>query len=74
MEMNLRDIFAVHAMAALITSPKVQNPDGDMTTGQYAALAYIMADTMIAQRDFVPPKESGYVENVKKAAKAHEEG
>lgn len=51
MEMNLRDVFAVHAMSALITSPKVNKEDGQMTDNDYATLAYIMADAMLRARD-----------------------
>lgn len=52
--MELRDIFACHAMAALITSPKVNREDGQMTDGDYAHLAYIVADAMLRQREVVP--------------------
>lgn len=48
--MNIRDVFAVHAMSALITSPKVNKEDGQMTDTDYATLAYIMADAMLRQR------------------------
>lgn len=48
--MNIRDVFAVHAMSALITSPKVNKEDGQMTDADYATLAYIMADAMLRQR------------------------
>ena len=48
--MELRDVFAVHAMSALITSPKVNKEDGQMTDADYATLAYIMADAMLRQR------------------------
>lgn len=48
--MELRDQFAMAAMAALIASPKVNKEDGQMTDGDYAHLAYIMADAMIRQR------------------------
>jgi len=54
--MELRDVFATHAMAALIASPKVNNESGSMTTGEYAALAYLMADAMIAQKDAPLPE------------------
>lgn len=49
--MELRDQFATAAMAALITSPKVNNEAGNMTDADYAHLAYIMADAMLRQRE-----------------------
>lgn len=49
--MELRDQFAMAAMAALITSPKVNKEDGQMTDADYAHLAYIMADAMLRQRE-----------------------
>lgn len=52
--MDLRDIFAAQAMAALITSPKVNKEDGQMTDADYAHLAYIMADAMLRQREVIP--------------------
>jgi len=52
--MELRDVFATHAMAALITSPKVNKEDGQMTDGEYAYLAYVMADAMMRQREVIP--------------------
>lgn len=52
--MELRDIFACHAMAALITSPKVNNDTGQITDAEYAALAYIVADAMLRQREVLP--------------------
>lgn len=52
--MELRDIFATHAMAALITSTKVNKEDGQMTDNDYAHLAYIMADAMLRQREMIP--------------------
>lgn len=48
--MELRDIFACHAMSALIVSPKVNKEDGQMTDNDYAVLAYIMADAMLRNR------------------------
>ena len=52
--MELRDIFAAHAMAALIASPKVNKEDGQMTDNDYAVLAYVMADAMLRQREVLP--------------------
>lgn len=48
--MELRDIFATHAMAALITSTKVNKEEGQMTDNDYAVLAYVMADAMLRHR------------------------
>ena len=56
--MKLRDVFAVHAMAALIASPKVNKEDGQMTDADYAHLAYIMADAMMRQREVKPVQEN----------------
>ena len=57
--MELRDMFAAQAMAALITSPKVNKEDGQMTDADYAHLAYVMADAMLRQREVLPmpPKD-----------------
>lgn len=52
--MTIRDVFATHAMAALITSTKVNKEDGQMTDADYAHLAYIMADAMLRQREVIP--------------------
>lgn len=49
--MELRDQFAMHAMAALIASPKVNNESGNMTDAEYAYLAYVMADAMLRERE-----------------------
>lgn len=54
--MELRDIFAAHAMAALIASPKVNKEEGQMTDNDYAVLAYVMADAMLRQREVKPFK------------------
>ena len=48
--MELRDIFALHAMSALIVSTKVNKEDGQMTDLDYAHLAYVMADAMLRQK------------------------
>jgi len=48
--MELRDIFACHAMSALIVSTKVNKEDGQMTDNDYAVLAYVMADAMLRNR------------------------
>lgn len=48
--MELRDIFALHAMSALIVSQKVNNESGNMTDGDYARLAYIMSDAMLREK------------------------
>lgn len=58
--MNIRDVFAVHAMSALITSPKVNKEDGQMTDADYAALAYIVADAMLRQREVQPQAPAGF--------------
>ena len=52
--MELRDQFAMAAMAALIASPKVNKEDGQMTDTDYATLAYVMADAMLHQRKEQP--------------------
>ena len=58
--MELRDVFAVHAMAALIASPKVNNETGQITDAEYAALAYIVADAMLRQREVQPQAPAGF--------------
>lgn len=48
--MELRDLFACHAMSALIVSTKVNKENGQMTDNDYAVLAYVMADAMLRNR------------------------